>query len=87
MRGRVCGLQQLLALASAVILGPNPLGLATIFYCRLCHSIQSHIVTDGQSISLSWCRDISSCLKVTVLSMWGALSDEKLSLTFVSHSR
>jgi hypothetical protein len=32
-RGRVCRLQFLLALASAVILGPSPMGLATIFFC------------------------------------------------------
>jgi hypothetical protein len=32
-RGWVCRLQLLLALASAVILGYSPLGLATIFYC------------------------------------------------------
>jgi hypothetical protein len=32
MRGRVCRLQLLLVLASAVILGPSPVGLATIFY-------------------------------------------------------
>jgi hypothetical protein len=32
-RGRVCRLQLLLALASAVFSGPSPLGLETIFYC------------------------------------------------------
>jgi hypothetical protein len=34
----------------------------------------------------SW-PDVSTCLKVTVLSMWGALSDERSGLSFVSHSR
>jgi hypothetical protein len=33
MRGRVCRLQFLLALASAVILQQSPVGLETIFYC------------------------------------------------------
>jgi hypothetical protein len=33
MRGWVCRLQLLLALASAVILGPRPAGLMTTFYC------------------------------------------------------
>jgi hypothetical protein len=32
-RGRVCLLYVPLALASAVFLGPSPLGLATLFYC------------------------------------------------------
>jgi hypothetical protein len=32
-RGRICRLQWLLALGSAVILDPNPVGLATILYC------------------------------------------------------
>jgi hypothetical protein len=57
---------------------------------------QSHIATEGQSVCLSvlvsspgwgsW-PDVFSCLKVTVLSMWGALSDERSGLSFVSHSR
>jgi hypothetical protein len=33
MRGRVCLLYMLLALASAVFLGLSPLGLSAIFYC------------------------------------------------------
>jgi hypothetical protein len=33
MRGWVCRLQLLLAVASSVILGPSPAGLVTIFYC------------------------------------------------------
>jgi hypothetical protein len=45
---------------------------------------QSHITTDGQSVSQSWCRvpiwgswaDIYYCLTVTVLLLWGALPDE-----------
>jgi hypothetical protein len=48
---------------------------------------QSHIVTDGQSVSKSWCRaswpDIYYCLTVTVLFLWGALSDERTGLSFV----
>jgi hypothetical protein len=42
---------------------------------------QSHIATDGQSVY------VYSCLKVTVLSMYGALSDETSGLSFVSHSQ
>jgi hypothetical protein len=46
---------------------------------------QSHNATDGQSVSQSWCRaqsgahdqDIYYCLTVTVLFLWGALSDER----------
>jgi hypothetical protein len=59
---------------------------------------QSHFVTDGQSVSQSlsqsWCwvliwsswPGISFCLTVTVLSMWGALSDERMGLSFVSNN-
>jgi hypothetical protein len=47
---------------------------------------------DWRSVSLSVLvssprPDVSSCLKVTVLSMWGALSDERSGLSFVSDSR
>jgi hypothetical protein len=48
--------------------------------------IQSHIATDGQSISKSWCRappDICCSLTVTVLFLWGALSDERTGLSFL----
>jgi hypothetical protein len=47
---------------------------------------QSHIATDGQSISKSWCRApsgaidqifITYSLTFTVLFLWGALSDER----------
>jgi hypothetical protein len=45
---------------------------------------QSYTATDGRSISKSWCRalseawpDIYYCLTVTVLFLWGALSDER----------
>jgi hypothetical protein len=37
----------------------------------------------GQSVSKSWCRpDIYYCLTVTVLFLWGALSDERTGLSF-----
>jgi predicted RNA-binding Zn-ribbon protein involved in translation (DUF1610 family) len=61
-----------------------------------CLQSQSHIAADGQLVCLglsvlvsspdwgSW-PDVTSCLKVTVLSMWGALSDERSGLSFVSH--
>jgi hypothetical protein len=53
---------------------------------------QSHIATDGHSVSKSWCRapsgthdQIFSCyyLKVTVLFLWCALPDERTDLSFV----
>jgi hypothetical protein len=55
---------------------------------------QSHIATDGQSISQSVSLGIEPylvlmtrysfyCLRVTVLFSWGALSDEKMGLSFV----
>jgi hypothetical protein len=53
---------------------------------------QSHIATDGQSVSKSWCRApsgthdqiFSYCyLTVTVFFLWGALSDERTGLSFV----
>jgi hypothetical protein len=43
---------------------------------------QSHIATDGQSVNLSW-PDVYCCLTVTVLLLWGALSDESTDLSFV----
>jgi hypothetical protein len=46
---------------------------------------QSHFATDSQSVCLG--ADIYFSLKVTVLSIWGALSDERSGLSFVSHSR
>jgi hypothetical protein len=57
---------------------------------------RSHIATDGQSVSKSWCRaPVFITLTVTVLFSWGALSDERTSLSFAyaagpcqrSHSR
>jgi hypothetical protein len=51
----------------------------------VCQS-QSHIATDGQSVSKSWYRaqDIYFCLTVTFLFPWGALSDERTGLSLVS---
>jgi hypothetical protein len=48
--------------------------------CCYCQS-QSHIATDGQSVSL-W-PDIYYCLTVMVLFFWGALPDERTVLYFV----
>jgi hypothetical protein len=42
-------------------------------------SSQSHIATDGQSVSKSWCR-VPDCLTVTVLFLFGALSDQRTGL-------
>jgi hypothetical protein len=53
---------------------------------------QSHIATDCQSISKSWCRAPSGAhdhiciyysLTVTVLFFWGALFDERTGLSFI----
>jgi hypothetical protein len=51
---------------------------------------QSYVKTDGQSASLSWCQapfwdsrpDFYLCQTVVGLLMWGALSDERTSLSF-----
>jgi hypothetical protein len=51
---------------------------------------QNYVTTDGQSASLSWCQaliwgprpDFYYCKAVAGLLMWGALSDEKTSLSF-----
>jgi hypothetical protein len=53
---------------------------------------QSHITTDGRSVSMFWCRArygtcdqiFSPLFKVAVLSLWGALSDERSGVSFVS---
>jgi hypothetical protein len=52
---------------------------------------QSYIATDSHSVSKSCCRapcgaynqTIICCLTVTVLFLWGALSDERTGLSFV----
>jgi hypothetical protein len=54
---------------------------------------QSHVTTNGRSVIMSWCQvhsgawwpDIIFYLKLAVLSMWGALSDERSGLPPVSH--
>jgi hypothetical protein len=54
----------------------------------------SHVTTDGQSGSTSWCRTPSGshdqifvyCWTITVVSLWGALSDERSGLLIVSQS-
>jgi hypothetical protein len=53
---------------------------------------ESHFTTDGQSACLSWNKapiwgsrpDFDYCQTVAGLLMWGALSDEKMDLTFTS---
>jgi hypothetical protein len=52
-RERVCRLQLLLVLASAVILGSESRRTRDHEFLK---SSQSHIATDCQSISKSWCR-------------------------------
>jgi hypothetical protein len=56
----------------------------------------SHIATDNQSVSKSWCRAPSGAhdqiffsflyMKFSVLFNWGALSDERSGLLFLCHS-
>jgi hypothetical protein len=54
---------------------------------------QSHVMTDDQSVSISWCQVHSGtcdqmllfCLNVAVLFLWGALSDERSGLPSVTH--
>jgi hypothetical protein len=49
-----------------------------------------YVTTDGQSASLSWNKvpiwglrpDLYYCLKVAGLLIWGALSDERIGLSF-----
>jgi hypothetical protein len=56
---------------------------------------QSHVATDGQSVCQSWCRApagahdqmFSSYMKVALLSIWGAISDERSGLSFLSLSQ
>jgi hypothetical protein len=51
----------------------------------------SHISTDGQSVSLSWCRALSRAHDQILVTVWqflsclweGALSDERVGLSFV----
>jgi hypothetical protein len=49
------------------------------------HQSQSHIAADGKSVSQSVSLGINLCLTVTVLSMWGALSDGRTGLAFVRY--
>jgi hypothetical protein len=52
---------------------------------------ESHVTIDGQSVSLSWNKapiwglrpDIYYSLTITVLFLWGALSDERTGMSFV----
>jgi hypothetical protein len=110
MRGRVCCLQLLLALASAVILGFESRGtrdhillfqIRDFPFYRLLrlaglrwwystpppHGIRDNS-TEGQPVS-QWgsLPDIYNSLKVTVLILWSALSDERTGLSFVYAAR
>jgi hypothetical protein len=72
-------------------------------YSRLCpivssfrynSSLESYVMTDGQSASLSWNKarvwglrsDFYYCQTVTGLSIWGALSDERTGLSFTTYA-
>jgi hypothetical protein len=77
--------------------------LCSVVFCLMLSRVESYITTDGQSASLSWNRapiwglrpDFYYCQTVAGLFMWGALSDERTSLSFTiavgprqsSHSR
>jgi hypothetical protein len=54
-----------------------------IHFCEHFWVRSGQVTTDGQSVGLSWCPDISYVMKVTVLSIGGALSDERSGLSFV----
>jgi hypothetical protein len=97
-RGRVCRLQLLLVLASAVVFGSvsrrtrGHILLSQIrdFLTRIQSQSRSYITTDGQPASLSWNKapiwglqpDLDYCLTVVGLLIWGALSDERTGLSF-----
>jgi hypothetical protein len=64
---------------------------ATIIIGHHCYTdtkSQSHFTADSQSVCLGVERTLWRCLglKFVVLSLWGALSDERLGLSIVSHS-
>jgi hypothetical protein len=76
--------------------GPAPFSLSVLLppsssYSTVLSCTQSHIVTDDQSVSKSWyrapswgsCLDIYYSSAVTILFLWGALSDERMGLFFV----
>jgi hypothetical protein len=60
--------------------------------------LDSYVTSEGQSVSMSWCRAHSGlvtrhyfpsegfCQKIASLSLWGALSDERSGLSFVFQS-
>jgi hypothetical protein len=71
-------------------------GETVAVYCENHSHTQSHITTDGQPVSQSvsqyvlvscpfWCRwpDVCYCLTITVVPLWGALSDERSGLSIV----
>jgi hypothetical protein len=80
----------------------RPRLLCSVVFCLLSES-ESYVTTDGQSASLSWNKapiwglrpDFYYCQTIEGLLMWGALSDERTSLSFTiaagprqrSHSR
>jgi hypothetical protein len=85
----------LLNLSSCVTFQSVTLSLC-LYPCLLSYSkseseSESHVTTDSQSASLSWNKapiwglrpDINYCLTITVLFLWGALSDERTGLSFV----
>jgi hypothetical protein len=68
---------------------------STVVYSSLSHSqSQSYVKTDGQSASLSWnkapiwglCPDFHYCHTVAGLLIWGALSDERIGLSFTMYN-
>jgi hypothetical protein len=67
-------------------MGPSLAGLVTIFYCLGLVKVKDTLrLTVGQSVSLGVepQHDIYYCLTVTVLYLWGALSDERTGLSFI----
>jgi hypothetical protein len=72
----------------------RPYGSRTALRNRWLSQSQSHIVTDGQSVCLSWCQAPSGANDQIFVTVWqlrscpweGALSDERTGLSFVSQS-
>jgi hypothetical protein len=80
-----------LTITSTVILGSGSHGTHDHTIRQPTSQNQSHIVTDGQSVSKSWCRAPSGAHDQIVITVWqlrscflsGAFSDERTSMSFV----
>jgi hypothetical protein len=72
----------------------GPLERANLSHWTTPAVVSCQFTTDGPSVSMSWCRAPSgahdqmvvNCLTVAVLSCSCSLSEERLGLSFASHS-